>query len=170
MTQHAREHWTGKIGFILATAGSAIGLGSLWRFPYMAGENGGALSVIGDVFKTDVYELSRFVNRDKEVIPRRMLEKAPSAELRHHQKDTDTLPPYEVVDVILKAYVEGMQPMDQISRQYDIDYNIVYSIVERIYKAEHKMRQAPPALRVSGRALTIGRRKPLHYTGRHTVF
>jgi NAD+ synthase (glutamine-hydrolysing) len=134
------------------------------------GDMCGALAVIGDVLKTDVYELCRVVNREREVIPKRVFEKAPSAELRHHQKDSDTLPPYDIVDVVLKAYIEGGQPIDIIARQYSIDYNTVYSIVERIYKAEHKMRQSPPALRVSGRALTIGRRKPLHYTGRHTVF
>jgi NAD+ synthetase len=134
------------------------------------GDMCGALSVIGDVLKTDVYELGRVVNREREIIPKRIFEKPPSAELRHHQKDSDSLPPYEIIDVVLKAYIEAMQPMDLIAQQYNIDYNIVYAIVERIYKAEHKMRQAPPALRVSGRALTIGRRKPLHHTGRHTVF
>lgn len=134
------------------------------------GDMCGALAVIGDVLKTDVYELCRVVNREREIIPKRILEKPPSAELKHHQKDSDTLPPYDIVDIVLKAYIEGQQPMDLIARQYKIDYNIVYSIVERIYKAEHKMRQSAPALRVSGRALTIGRRKPLHHTGRHTVF
>ncbi len=134
------------------------------------GDMCGALSVIGDVLKTDVYELCRFVNREKEIIPQRVFEKPPSAELRHHQKDSDSLPPYEIVDTVLKAYIEGQMPIDVISKQFQIDYDTVYEIVERIYKAEHKMRQSPPALRISGRALTIGRRKPLHHTGRHTVY
>ncbi|MBM3202218.1 MAG: NAD+ synthase [Chlamydiae bacterium] len=134
------------------------------------GDMCGALSVIGDVLKTDVYELCKYVNREREIIPQRIFDKPPSPELRHHHKATDTLPPYPIVDVVLKAYIEAQQPIDVIAKQYNIDYNIVYSIIERIYKAEHKMRQAPPALRVSGRALTIGRRKPLHHTGRHTVY
>jgi len=129
------------------------------------GDMCGALSVIGDVLKTKCYQLARWINRENEVIPKRILEKAPSAELRHHQKDTDTLPPYDIVDVVIKGYVEEYQSIEDISKNYDIDIEIVRSVIRRIYKAEHKRRQAAPSLRVSKRSFAIGRKKPLHFRG-----
>lgn len=134
------------------------------------GDMAGALSVIGDVMKTEVYQLAKWLNTDKEVIPQRIIEKAPSAELKHHQTDQDTLPPYEIIDLVLRAHIEDCASIDAIVNQYRLDKGEVTAIVERIYRAEHKRRQASPALRVSGKSLQIGRRKPLHHAGEELVF
>ena len=89
------------------------------------GDMVGALAVIGDVFKTRVYELCRWINREREVIPRAILEKPPSAELRPGQKDTDSLPPYEVLDPILEAYVERYETPENIAAQRGVDVEMV---------------------------------------------
>lgn len=129
------------------------------------GDMVGALSVIGDVTKTECYELARWINRDTEFIPKRIIEKEPSAELRHHQKDTDTLPPYPIIDQVIKDYVEDYKEIEQIAKDHNFDVSLVTSIIRRIYRAEHKRRQAPPSLRVSKKSFAIGRKKPLHFTG-----
>lgn len=129
------------------------------------GDMCGALCVIGDLLKTECYELARWLNRDKEIIPSRTIEKEPSAELRHHQKDTDTLPPYEIVDKVIRGYVEEYQTLNEISSHNQIDLEMVRSIVSRIYKAEHKRRQAAPSLRISKKSFSVGRKKPLHFSG-----
>ncbi len=129
------------------------------------GDMCGALSVIGDVLKTECYQLARWINREKEVIPIRILEKAPSAELRHHQKDSDTLPPYEIIDKVIRGYVEEYNTIEDIAKIYKIDEETVRSIVRRIYRAEHKRRQAAPSLRISKKSFAAGRRKPLHFSG-----
>jgi NAD+ synthase (glutamine-hydrolysing) len=129
------------------------------------GDMVGALSVIGDVTKTECYQLSNWLNRNEECIPNRIVEKEPSAELRHHQKDTDTLPPYEIIDQIIKDYVENYKDIHQIAQDHNFDHALVTSIITRIYRAEHKRRQAPPSLRVSKKSFAIGRKKPLHFTG-----
>lgn len=129
------------------------------------GDMCGALNVIGDILKTDCYELASWINRHKEIIPKRILEKPPSAELKHHQQDTDTLPPYTITDPIIRGYVEDRLPIEKIAEQNDIDIDIVECVIHRIYKAEHKRRQAPPSLRVSKKSFSVGRKKPLHYTG-----
>ena len=129
------------------------------------GDMCGALSVIGDVLKTDCYQLARWINRDLEIIPNRTLEKPPSAELKHFQKDSDTLPPYETIDAVIRSYVEEYRSIEAISEKHRIPLEEVRSIVRRIYKAEHKRRQAAPSLRVSKKSFAVGRKKPLHYTG-----
>ena len=132
------------------------------------GDMCGALCVIGDVLKTECYQLARWINREKEIIPSRILEKAPSAELRHGQKDSDTLPPYEIIDQVIRGYVEEYQSIEEIAKVNQIDEETVRSVVRRIYKAEHKRRQAAPSLRISKKSFSFGRRKPLHYSGAHS--
>lgn len=134
-------------------------------FCTLYGDMCGALSVIGDVLKTECYQLARWINREEEIIPQRILEKAPSAELRHHQKDSDTLPPYELIDKVIRGYVEEYHSIEEIAKIYQIDEETVRSVVRRIYKAEHKRRQAAPSLRISKKSFAAGRRKPLHFSG-----
>ena len=132
----------------------AVGYGTLY------GDMCGALSVLGDLYKTEVYEMSRYINREKEIIPVNTIEKAPSAELRPNQKDQDSLPPYEVLDAILFEYIEKQQsPVNIIDKGYESD--LVYRILSMVNKNEFKRFQAPPILRVSSKAFGFGRRMPL---------
>ncbi len=124
------------------------------------GDLSGALAVIGDVPKRMVYEIGRYINREKEVIPARILNKPPSAELRPDQKDTDSLPPYEILDGVLKLYIDdGLSPAEIIERGYD--ENVVNWVVRQVAKMEYKRRQAPPVLRVTSRFFGSGRRFPI---------
>lgn len=129
------------------------------------GDMCGAIAVIGDLLKTETYQLAHWLNREWQMIPERILQKAPSAELRHHQKDTDSLPPYEVVDKVIRGYVEDCATIAQIALENNIDPALVESVVKRIYRAEHKRRQAPPSLRISKKSFSYGRQKPLHFSG-----
>jgi NAD+ synthetase len=112
------------------------------------------------VFKTDVYRLCRWLNRDRELIPASTLEKPPSAELAPNQKDQDSLPPYEVLDAILRSYVEDMADPARII-EAGHDPATVERVVRLVVKSEYKRWQAPPGLRVSSRAFGMGRRLPL---------
>lgn len=124
------------------------------------GDMNGGLAVLGDVPKTMVYEIARELNRRHGWIPERILSRAPSAELRPGQKDQDTLPPYEVLDGILAAYVEGRLPASEIIAQ-GWDPDIVRWVVRRVDQNEYKRWQAPPILRVTTKAFGIGRRFPI---------
>jgi len=124
------------------------------------GDMNGGLAVLGDVPKTMVYDIARELNRRHAWIPGRILERAPSAELRPDQKDQDTLPPYEVLDGILAAYVEGRLPASEIvARGWDPE--IVRWVIRRVDQNEYKRWQAPPILRVTSKAFGIGRRFPI---------
>jgi len=125
------------------------------------GDMVGALAVIGDVMKTQVYELSRYVNRERETIPWATLEKPPSAELRPGQKDTDSLPPYEVLDPILEAYVERYCSAEQISEEQGVDVGLVRSVLKLVEQAEYKRQQAAPVLKVTRKSFGMGRRFPI---------
>jgi NAD+ synthetase len=125
------------------------------------GDMVGALSVISDVPKTMVYRLSRYVNRERVIIPLSTLEKAPSAELRPNQRDIDTLPPYEVLDVILEDYVEDLKTVKQIAAERGIDKELVLKIVRMIERSEYKRQQAPPGLKITEKAFGVGRRFPV---------
>jgi NAD+ synthase (glutamine-hydrolysing) len=125
------------------------------------GDMVGALAVIGDVVKTEVYQLCRYLNRDREVIPRAILEKPPSAELRPGQKDTDSLPPYEVLDPILQAYVERYETPEQIADQYHFDLATVSHVVKLVERSEYKRQQAAPVLKVTSKSFGMGRRFPI---------
>jgi len=124
------------------------------------GDMCGALAVISDIPKTMVYRLTYYINRDKEIIPERVLTKPPSAELRHNQTDQDSLPPYEVLDAILTEYVEKNQSIGAIAAKgYDRD--IVIDVVRRIHFNEYKRKQAPPGLKITTKAFGSGRRYPI---------
>lgn len=128
------------------------------------GDMAGGLAVIGDVPKTMVYELARHVNRGGAgagPIPASSLEKPPSAELRPDQRDQDTLPPYETLDAILRAYIEENQSAEQIIDHLDYDPALVHQVLRRVNAAEYKRQQAAPSLKVTAKAFGIGRRFPV---------
>jgi NAD+ synthase/NAD+ synthase (glutamine-hydrolysing) len=125
------------------------------------GDMVGALAVIGDVLKTRVYELCRWINRERETIPRAILEKPPSAELRPGQKDTDSLPPYEVLDPILEAYVEHYETPENIAAEVGADVETVRAVVKMVERSEYKRQQAALVLKVTPKAFGMGRRFPI---------
>ncbi|HET7104174.1 MAG TPA: NAD+ synthase [Terracidiphilus sp.] len=125
------------------------------------GDMVGALAVIGDLVKTRVYAVCRWLNRDHEVIPRAILEKPPSAELRPGQMDTDSLPPYEVLDAILEAYVERYETPEQIVAQHGFPVELVEQVVRLVERAEYKRQQAAPVLKVTSKSFGTGRRFPI---------
>jgi NAD+ synthetase len=125
------------------------------------GDMVGALAVIGDVVKTEVYQLCRYLNRDRTVIPLPILEKPPSAELRPGQKDTDSLPPYDVLDPILQAYVERYETPEQIAAEHHFDLATVCQVVKLVERSEYKRQQAAPVLKVTSKSFGMGRRFPI---------
>ena len=125
------------------------------------GDMVGALAVIGDLVKTRVYALSRWVNRNGEVIPEAILTKAPSAELRPDQKDTDSLPPYDVLDPIIEAYVERYETTAQIVARYGFPTTVVEQVVRLVERTEYKRQQAAPVLKVTPKSFGMGRRFPI---------
>ena len=148
-----------KFGALLLSTGNkselAVGYCTLY------GDMAGGLSVIADVPKTMVYDLARYVNRAGERIPIACLEKAPSAELRPNQTDQDTLPPYEILDTILRAYIEENLSVPEIVQRHKLDAELVRETVRRVNNAEYKRQQAAPALKVTAKAFGIGRRYPI---------
>jgi NAD+ synthetase len=124
------------------------------------GDMCGGLAVISDLPKCRVYEVSRWINREREIIPWNTIDKPPSAELRPDQKDQDTLPPYEILDGILELYVENQLSADEIiSRGYE--EATVRWVQRRVDLNEWKRHQAAPGLRVTSKAFGIGRRMPI---------
>ncbi len=148
-----------KFGALVLTTGNKSEMSTGYCTLY--GDMVGALAVIGDVMKTRVYALSRYANRKREVIPRETLEKAPSAELRPEQRDTDSLPPYEVLDPILEAYVEGYCPAEQIAKEQGIEVGLVRSVIQLVERSEYKRQQAAPVLKVTRKSFGMGRRFPI---------
>lgn len=133
---------------------AAVGYGTLY------GDMCGGLSVIGDVYKTEVYELAHYINREKEIIPNHIITKPPSAELRPNQKDSDSLPDYDILDEILRQYIEERKGPDEIiSMGYDDA--LVKRILRLVNINEFKRYQTAPALRVSSKAFGMGRRMPI---------
>jgi NAD+ synthetase len=124
------------------------------------GDMAGGLAVISDVPKTMVYEIARHINRHEEIIPRAVLEKPPSAELRPDQRDTDSLPPYDILDPIMRLHVEQHLDAEAITER-GFDEDTVRQVVSLIAKAEYKRRQAPPGLRVTSKAFGEGWRMPI---------
>jgi NAD+ synthase (glutamine-hydrolysing) len=144
-----------KFGYLVLSTGNkselAVGYCTLY------GDMSGGLSVISDVPKTMVYELASYINRKSEVIPKEIMEKPPSAELKPDQKDQDTLPPYEVLDQILHYYVdEGCSMRDILKLNFDPE--IVEWVIHSVDSNEYKRRQAPPGLKVTTKAFGMGRR------------
>jgi len=125
------------------------------------GDMVGALAVIGDLVKTRVYAICHWLNRDREVIPRAILEKPPSAELRPDQKDTDSLPPYEVLDPILEAYVERYESPERIAQAHSFPLELVQQVVRLVERSEYKRQQAAPVLKVTSKSFGMGRRFPI---------
>ncbi len=124
------------------------------------GDMAGGLAVISDLPKMLVYELARYINREREIIPHNVLVKPPSAELRPNQKDTDSLPPYEVLDPILVAYIEELKSVDEIV-QMGYPKELVLKIIKMVERAEYKRKQAAPGLKVTSKAFGFGRRMPI---------
>ncbi len=147
-----------KLGNILLNTSNksetAVGYGTLY------GDMSGGLSVLGDVYKTDVYLLAKYLNREKEVIPANIIHKAPSAELKPDQKDSDSLPPYEVLDRILEAYIERQLPLEKVTEMGFTEEQVL-KIIRMVNQNEYKRYQTPPILRISSKAFGIGRRLPL---------
>jgi NAD+ synthase (glutamine-hydrolysing) len=124
------------------------------------GDMSGGLSVIGDVPKTMVYELARYINRGREIIPLSIIDKAPSAELRPDQKDQDTLPPYDILDQIIELYLVEAHSYNYILAQGFLPDTVRW-VIQAIDRNEYKRRQAAPALKVTSKAFGIGRRLPI---------
>jgi NAD+ synthetase len=121
----------------------------------------GGLAIISDVPKTMVYRLSRYVNSRRPVIPKSTMEKPPSAELRNDQRDSDALPPYEVLDTILEDYVEDSKTAEQIVASHGYDMDLVRRVITMVERSEYKRQQAAPGLKVSEKAFGVGRRFPI---------
>ena len=147
-----------KFGHILLNTSNkseaAVGYGTLY------GDMNGGLSVLGDVYKSDVFALARFINREHEVIPENTIVKPPSAELRPDQKDSDSLPDYDILDKILFNYIELAKSPDEIIRM-GFDKETVHMAVRKVNMNEYKRFQTPPILRISSKAFGFGRKMPL---------
>ena len=147
-----------KFGWLVLTTGNksemSVGYATLY------GDMAGGFAVLKDVLKTWVYRLARWRNRDGETIPQRILDKPPTAELRENQRDSDSLPPYDVLDGILAAYVEEDRSPAEIEA-VGFDRAAVERVVQLVDRAEYKRRQAPPGVRISTRAFGKDRRLPI---------
>jgi NAD+ synthetase len=148
-----------KFGSMVLSTGNksefAVGYCTLY------GDMAGGLAVISDVPKLMVYELAEYINRERELIPRSTIEKPPSAELRPNQKDSDSLPPYEVLDRILKAYIEEVKTPVEIAEEFGFDQQLVRNIALMVDRNEYKRKQAPPGLKITSRAFGFGRPFPI---------
>jgi len=147
-----------KLGYLLLSTGNkselAVGYCTLY------GDMSGGLAAISDVPKTMVYRIARLINKGKEVIPKRIIQKPPSAELKPHQLDKDDLPSYEVLDGILKAYIEDNKSTEEIIGM-GFEPSIVRDIISRVDRNEYKRHQAPPGLKVTTKSFGYGRRYPI---------
>lgn len=147
-----------KFGYILLNTSNkselATGYGTLY------GDMAGGLSVLGDLYKMQVYALARYININQEIIPRNILEKAPSAELRPNQKDSDSLPDYEILDRLLFQYIELRQGPKEIIAQ-GFDPTLVKRVLRLVNMNEYKRNQFCPIIRVSSKAFGVGRRLPI---------
>jgi len=148
-----------KTGALVLTTGNKSEMACGYCTLY--GDMVGALAVIADVYKTEVYALARYVNREREVIPIDTLTKPPSAELRPGQKDTDSLPPYDVLDPILRAYIEEYTPAEEIAQTQGVELELVRQVIRLVEISEYKRQQAAPVLKVSRKSFGMGRRFPI---------
>lgn len=148
-----------KFGYIVLATGNKSELAMGYATLY--GDMCGGLGVISDVTKRQVYAIANWLNREQEVIPQNIIEKAPSAELRPNQKDSDTLPDYEIIDNVVEAYVAGHMPPKQIAEHFGYSLELVEELVQKIHRNEYKRRQSAPGLRISEKAFSVGRRFPI---------
>jgi NAD+ synthase (glutamine-hydrolysing) len=148
-----------KTGALVLTTGNKSEMATGYCTLY--GDMVGALAVIGDLYKTEVYALSRYANREREIIPHDTITKPPSAELRPGQMDTDSLPAYEVLDPILRAYIEDYRAPDDIAHTQGVEPGLVKKVIRLVEIAEYKRQQAAPVLKVSKKAFGMGRRFPI---------
>ena len=148
-----------KFGAIVLSTGNKSELGVGYCTLY--GDMVGGLAIISDVPKTLVYRLSHYVNSRRPVIPQATLEKPPSAELRPDQKDSDSLPPYEILDAVLEDYVEDAHSIEQIAADRGFDMEVVRRVVRMVDRAEYKRQQAAPGIKISPKAFGYGRRFPV---------
>jgi NAD+ synthase/NAD+ synthase (glutamine-hydrolysing) len=148
-----------KFGSMLLSTGNkselAVGYCTLY------GDMAGGLAVISDVPKLMVYELAKFINRERELIPQATIDKPPSAELRPDQKDEDSLPPYDVLDRILKLYIEDLKSPQEIADRYGFDLQLVKDIALHVDRNEYKRKQSAPGLKITSRAFGFGRPFPI---------
>jgi NAD+ synthase (glutamine-hydrolysing) len=148
-----------KLNALVLTTGNksemAVGYCTLY------GDMVGALAVIGDLVKTRVYAVCHWLNRDREIIPPAILDKPPSAELRPGQMDTDSLPPYDMLDPILEAYVERYETPEQIAAARGYPLDLVQQVVRLVERSEYKRQQAAPVLKVTSKSFGTGRRFPI---------
>ncbi len=148
-----------KFGAIVLSTGNKSELGVGYCTLY--GDMVGGLAVISDVPKTLIYKLSRYANSRRAVIPIDTLQKPPSAELRPGQKDSDSLPPYEVLDAVLEDYVESAYSAEQIAAEHGFDLGLVKRVMRMVDRAEYKRQQAAPGIKISPKAFGYGRRFPI---------
>ncbi|HEX9500811.1 MAG TPA: NAD+ synthase [Thermoanaerobaculia bacterium] len=150
--------WSNRTGAMVVSTGNksemAVGYCTLY------GDMAGGLALLGDVYKTTIYRIADWINRDREIIPRSTITKPPSAELKPNQTDQDTLPPYEVLDAILRLYIEEWYEVDQIAAK-GYDRALVEKILRIVDTNEFKRRQAAPTIRVSEKAFGSGRQMPI---------
>jgi len=150
--------WSNRTGALVLTTGNkselAVGYCTLY------GDMAGGLGLLGDVYKTMVYRVSRWFNREREIIPESTMTKAPSAELRPNQTDQDSLPPYDVLDGVLKLYIEEWKELDEIVAE-GFDRELVQRILRLVDTNEFKRQQAAPTIRVSEKAFGMGRDMPI---------
>lgn len=151
--------FSNKFGYIVLSTGNKSELAMGYSTLY--GDMCGGLGVISDLTKGQVYSLSKWINRQKEIIPQNTIQRAPSAELNYNQKDSDSLPEYDVLDKILQAYVEEHHSARQIADQLGYPLDFVEGLIKKIHQNEYKRRQAPPGLRVTEKAFSVGRRFPI---------
>ena len=148
-----------KFGAIVLSTGNKSELGVGYCTLY--GDMVGGLAVISDVPKTLVYRLSEYVNARRAVIPQATIEKPPSAELRPDQKDSDSLPPYEVLDAVLEDYVEDLHSAERIAADHGFNLELVRRVIRMVDRAEYKRQQAAPGIKISPKAFGYGRRFPI---------
>ncbi len=151
--------FSNKFGYLVLCTGNKSELAMGYSTLY--GDMCGGLAVIGDLTKQQVYTLAHWINRYEEIIPLHTIERAPSAELRPNQKDSDSLPDYSILDHVLQAYIEEHHSPNWIAEHFHYPIDLVQDLIKRVHYNEYKRRQAPLALRVSEKAFSVGRRFPI---------
>ena len=151
------ENGNGDVAVLTTGNKSEMSVG----YATLYGDMAGGFAVLKDVLKGWVYRLSLWRNQETEIIPVRIIEKPPTAELREHQLDTDNLPAYDTLDAILAAYIEEVRAPEEIARTGGHDLALVNKVITMVDRAEYKRRQAPPGVRISSRAFGRDRRLPV---------